>query len=106
MTQKGASPIVPILLIAIIAVGGYLYMKKDAGQDEKKPESTQGIAVGEPTPQPVPPPSGNPDDVVAAILVSAGEEAAASDASGDAEFVESDTEAINSYADAYDTTDF
>jgi hypothetical protein len=110
MKQKGASPIIPILVIAILAIGGYLYFgKKDGGMMVKnEPGSQQGIAVGEPNPaQPKPAiVTGNPDDVIAAIGASLDEEIVAADASTDADFVNSDTDAINSYADAYDTTNF
>lgn len=112
MKNKGASPIIPILVIAILAIGGFVFFgKKDAGKmvaEEKKVPAPQGIAVGEQNgAQPaLAVPTGNPDDVIAAISASLDAEIVAADASADADFVNSDTDAINSYADAYDTTNF
>jgi hypothetical protein len=108
MTQKGAGLIIPILVVAILAVGALVFLgKKDAPVAKAPaPSAPQGIAVGEPNPaQPVTP-AETPDAVVDAILVDATAEAATADASADADLIQTDTNAINSYGNAYDATSF
>ncbi len=108
MTQKGAGLIIPILVVAILAVGALVFLGKKDAPVAKQPAPTapqQGIAVGEPNPA-QPKPAETPDAVVDAILVDATAEAAAADASADADLIQSDTNAINSYGNAYDATSF
>ncbi len=109
MYQKGSSPIIPILIVAILLIGGVvLFGKKDDGSMAEKQENKEVAPAPE---QPAPAPvaqaaSDDPDTIVADIFLSASEEATASDASADAELIMNDTAEINSYADAYDTTSF
>jgi len=109
MYQKGSSPIIPILVIAILVVGGVVFFgKKNGGEMAAKQEEKQTApAPQQPSPAPVAQvASDDPDTIVADILLSANEEATISDASADADLVVSDNEVITSYADAYDATSF
>jgi hypothetical protein len=109
MYQKGASPVIPILVVAILLIGGLVFFgTKDDGMMAGKNEEKQTAGVPQqPSPAPVVPvASDDPDTIVAEILLSADEEASISDASADADLVVSDNDAITSYVDAYDTTSF
>jgi hypothetical protein len=108
MNQKGAGPIVPILVIALLAIGVFVFMgKKDTGKMVKDTPTPapQGIAVGEPNPA-QPKSAETPDAVVDAILSDLASEANTADASADADAIQADTEAINSYGNVYDATSF
>ena len=111
MNQKGASLIIPILVIAIIAVGALVLFGKNNGgtmPEVAKKTVQNSIAVGEQNPAQSKSvvPTGNPDETIAAISASLDEETTVADASADADAVTSDTDAINSYANAYDATNF
>jgi len=110
MKQKGASPIIPILIVAVLAIGVLVFFtQKNTGEmanNQPGPISAEVV-----TPQPAPSQgasiaSSDPDAVVDDILKAATEEGSISDPTADATLIGNDTDAINSYIDAYDATNF
>ena len=109
MNQKGSSPILWIVIVAVIAVGGYMMLgQKEMGEVAKK--APEAAKVTETTPTPVAASasvaSSDPDAIVEDIIASIDQESTLSDPTADAALIGNDSDAINSYVDAYDATSF
>lgn len=109
MNQKGASPILWIVIVAVLAIGGYMML----GQKEKG-EMAKDVTMTPPVVETVPTPSSatasvassDPDAIVSDIIASIDQESTLSDPTADAALIGNDADAINSYVDAYDATSF
>jgi hypothetical protein len=109
MYQKGSSPILWIVIVAVIAALGYMVLGS-----KKEGEMAKTTPPPAPVTQTAPAPSSatasvassDPDAIVSDIITSIDEESTLSDPTADVALIGNDADAINSYVDAYDATSF
>lgn len=110
MKQKGASPIIPILIVAILALGAFVFFgqkkSEEVAKDQPAPVGAVTLTEQSGSDEMASVSSSDPDTVVDDIINAATAEGAVADPSADAALVGSDADAINSYVDAYDATNF
>jgi hypothetical protein len=99
--MRGFGKIGIIVILAIIAVGGYIYYSKSMNPVTSSEQNT--TTQGTSTVTKAPASSGNVSDAVAAFSMEADQEAQLDSTSdSDASVVTSDKSTINSYNSAYD----